>query len=45
MLQLQSGFVCSENVFPTKAAASDISVLVLYVLAAISLQMMIELAN
>lgn len=45
MLQLQSGFVYSENVFPTKAAVSDILMLVLYMLAVISLQMMIELAN
>lgn len=45
MLQLQGGFVYSENVFPTMVAASDILMLVLCVLTVISLQMMIELAN
>lgn len=45
MLRLQGGFVYFENVFPTIAAASDILMLVLYVLTVISLQMMIELAN
>lgn len=45
MLQLQGGFVYPENVFSTIAAASDILMLVLYVLTVISLQMMIELAN
>lgn len=45
MLQLQGGFVYSENVFPTMAVLSDILMLVLSMLTVISLQMMIELAN